>query len=50
MFNTKTEKNNLSDLVEINNLITKSDYYEKLNKTIHDLKQKSTKLTKVVLF
>ena len=48
MFNTKTEKNNLSDLVEINNLITKSDYYEKLNKTIHDLKQKSTKLTKVV--
>ena len=48
MFNTKIEKNNISDLVEINNLITKSDYYQKLNKTIHELKQKSTELTKVV--
>ena len=48
MFNAKIEKNNLSYLVEINNLITKSDYYEKLNKTIRDLKHKSTELTKVV--
>ncbi|OUX37485.1 MAG: hypothetical protein CBE33_03040 [Candidatus Pelagibacter sp. TMED273] len=48
IFKLKKEDYNKSNLIDIKDLITKSNYHEKLNMTIRNLKFKSSELSKVI--